>query len=180
VIERAPFDRMPARERARAVRLLAAAQIALLAPLLALERRMRQAGGPGIIPFEVAGTPQRARRIMERWGDDGRSAARLSLLLDYPFLVTYATIQAIACESAARALERRGHRGMAAAGPPLAWGQLAAGGFDAVENTALLVTLTGRDDRPPRVARAAATAKFALIAAGWTYVGLAQALVRRG
>ncbi len=50
-----------------------------------------------------------------------------------------------------------------------------AGGFDAVENTALLAILAGRDGPLPAVARACATAKFSLLTAGWSYLLLALA-----
>jgi hypothetical protein len=52
----------------------------------------------------------------------------------------------------------------------LAWGQLLAAGFDYVENTALLLILSGRDGRLPALARRAALAKFALLFAGWSYM----------
>lgn len=89
---------------------------ALLIPLLALERAMKRTGGPGIIAFELAGTPERSRKIMDTWGPEGQSAARLSLLLDYPLLITYCGIQVAGCAAASDALplagcERTRHRG---------------------------------------------------------------------
>jgi len=157
-----------------------AGQILLLVPLLALERRMKRAGGPGIIPFELAGTPERSRRIMDRWGSDGRSAARLSLVLDYPYLVTYSGLQLGASRAASNALRRRGATRLAEAGRVIGAAQLAAGAFDAAENTALLGVLAGRDGRLPALARACARAKFALLGLGWGYgaLGLASRLAR--
>jgi hypothetical protein len=155
--------------------------VLLLAPLVVLDRRMMHTGGAGIIAFELAGTPERSRRIMDRWGPEGRSAARMSLLLDYPYLVTYAGLQLAACGAASDALRSRGADILADAGRFIAPAQLAAGAFDAAENTALLGVLAGRSDRLPAVARAAARAKFALLALGWLYgaLGLASRLVRR-
>ena len=43
-----------------------------------LERRMRATGGPGIIPFELAGSAFRAEQIMAQWGRAGERAARVS------------------------------------------------------------------------------------------------------
>lgn len=131
---------------------------------------MRATGGPGIIPFELAGTPERARRIIDLWGSDGRRAARRSLLLDYAFPPTYASLQALGCTAVGDRYRARGRRVLAAGGGPLAWGQLAAAGFDYVENTALLLILVGRDGRAPALARRAALAKFALLFAGWSYM----------
>ena len=168
-------------ERGPLLWILGAGQILLLAPLVALERRMKRTGGPGIIPFELAGTPERSRWIMERWGPEGRSAARTSLLLDYPFLVTYSGFQLAACGAASDALRRRGANALAEAGRVIGPAQIAAGAFDAVENTALLGVLSGRTERLPAVARAAARAKFALLRIGWLYaaMGLASRVLRR-
>ena len=74
--------------------------------MLVLERRMRSTGGPGIFGFELAGSPERAQQILEAWGPDGKSAARVSLLLDYPYLVSYAGLQAAGCGMAAEAFRR--------------------------------------------------------------------------
>jgi hypothetical protein len=158
-----------------------AGQVLLLVPLLALERRMRRAGGPGIIPFELAGTPERSRRIMERWGADGQSAARMSLVLDYPYLVTYSALQVAASRAASGALRRRGATALADVGRLIGASQVAAGAFDAAENTALLGVLAGRNGRLPALARACARAKFALLGVGWGYgaLGLASRLAAR-
>ncbi len=161
---------MPARRRA--TRIFAIGEISLLVPLLTLERRLRRTGGPGIIPFELAGTPERALQIMDRWGADGRSAARLSLLLDYPFLVSYSGLQRAGCRAASDALRRSGATALADVGPAVGVMQLAAGACDAFENTALLGVLARRDDRLPALARHFAAAKFALLTAGWTYLAL--------
>lgn len=39
--------------------------------------------GPTILDFEFAGSQTRAAQIVSEWGAKGRSAAHLSLLLDY-------------------------------------------------------------------------------------------------
>jgi hypothetical protein len=141
-----------------------------LGPLIALERRMKRTGGPGIIPFELAGTPVKANRILEAWGDEGRAAARKSLILDYPFPATYALQHAIACTAASDRFGERDRPVLAGAGGPLAWAQLAAAIFDYIENTALLLNLSGHSKRLPALARRAALVKFALLSAGWGYL----------
>jgi hypothetical protein len=146
------------------------AMVAQLRVFVTFERQMKRTGGPGIIPFELAGTTERAREILDSWGRQGRSAARNSLLLDYLFPPTYATLQALICDAIAAGLTKRGRRSLAAAGPMIGWSQLAAAGFDYAENSALLLVLAGRDRRAPRVARRAALAKFALITLGEGYI----------
>ncbi len=141
-------------------------------PLLVYERRMRRTGGPGIIAFELAGTPRRARRITRRWGRDGRAAARASLLVDFPYLVTYTVLQNAACWAAGRALQRAEHLRLGNLAGPIAGAQVGAGAFDAIENAALLGVLSGGRPELSYVARSCAQAKFALLIAGWTYGGL--------
>jgi hypothetical protein len=172
---------LAASDRRRVFRVFGAGQLVLLVPLLALERRMRRTGGPGIIPFELAGSPERSRRILDRWGSDGQAAARLSLVLDYPYLVTYSGLQLAGCGAASDALRRRGARTLAAAGRVIGPAQLAAGAFDAAENTTLLAILAGRNGRLPALARGFASAKFALLAVGWLYLalGLGARLISR-
>jgi hypothetical protein len=144
-------------------------QVALLTVLLPQERRMRRTGGPGIIGFELAGNPERSQRIMARWGEEGRAAARASLLLDFPYLVTYAVLQSAACNSAGDALRRGGWPPLARWAPLIARAQFAAAAFDATENLSLLGVLGNRSPRLPALARACAQAKFALLLVGWSY-----------
>jgi hypothetical protein len=146
------------------------ATVLQLQVFLIFEREMKRSGGPGIIPFELAGSTERAREIVYTWGATGRAAARKSLLLDYLFPPTYAALQALACDATAEGLARRGPRFPAVAGLPIGRAQLAAAFFDYVENTALLLALAGRDRRAPRVARRAAQVKFALISVGQAYI----------
>lgn len=165
-----PFRRVPTRQRRHAIRGLVLAVLVQLRVFAALERRMRDTGGPGIIPFELAGTPERTSRIIDTWGPEGGSAAKRSLLLDYAFPPTYASLQALGCTATADRCAESGRPALAAWGGSLAWSQLAAAGFDYIENTALLLILSGRDGRLPALARRAALAKFALLFAGWGYL----------
>jgi hypothetical protein len=153
--------------------LLLVGETVQLRAFLQLERQMKHTGGPGIIRFELAGSPGRAREIVETWGAQGTSAARRSLLLDYLFPPTYAALQALACSRAAEGFAVRGRGSLASAGGPIAWAQPAAAGFDFVENTALLGVLAGRYERLPQLARHAALVKFALSCLGLGYILLA-------
>lgn len=153
--------------------LLLAGEVLQLRAFLQLEAQMKRTGGPGIIAFELAGSPGRAREIVETWGAQGTDAARRSLWLDYLFPPTYAAVQALACSSAIDGFAARGRRSLASAGGPIAWAQPVAAGFDFVENTALLGVLAGRYERLPRLARRAALVKFALSSLGLGYILLA-------
>lgn len=144
---------------------LAAATVAFVVyttVMLMLERRMRATGGPGIIPFELAGSADRAEDIMARWGSDGQRAARLSTWLDFGYMATYGTLMALLVD---RARRRRGHP----ATLPAIVAVAVAG--DAVEGVSMLKVL----DRTSvavhaRRAQIAALIKFAVLAATLGYV----------
>ncbi|WP_156623253.1 hypothetical protein [Mycobacterium sp. 1164966.3] len=143
------------------------------AVMLVPEHRMRQTGGPGIIPFELAGNASRAEDIMARWGSEGQRAARMSLWLDFGYMASYGALTALLVD---RARLRRGHP---AALPALAIPAVAG---DAVEGVALLKVLRRtRVAANARRARIAAYIKFAVLAGALGYVTSASLLpARRG
>lgn len=129
--------------------------------MLMLERRMRRTGGPGIIPFELAGSASRAEHIMTRWGSEGQRAARLSLWLDFGYMATYGVLTALLVD---RARRRRGHPTFLPAAVIVA----VAG--DAVEGVSLLKVLRRtRIGVHARRARIAALIKFAVLAGALGY-----------
>jgi hypothetical protein len=144
----------------------ALAFFAYSAMMFVLERRMRRTGGPGIIPFELAGNASRAEAIMARWGSDGRRAAQISTWLDFGYMTTYGILTAQLVD---RARRRLGHP----AAVPAVVGVAVAG--DAIEGVSLLKVLNGtRIAENSRRARTAALIKFAVLvlslgyaAAGW-------------
>ncbi|MFZ0717266.1 hypothetical protein [Mycobacterium sp.] len=137
-----------------------------------LERRMRATGGPGIIPFELAGSGFRAEQIMAQWGRDGERAARISTWLDFGYMTTYGTLTALLIE---RARRRRGHpRSLTAVA-------MVAVAGDAVEGVSLLKVLDRNNvDRYARFARAAALVKFAALTGALGYVVAEAASPLRG
>ena len=137
-----------------------------------LERRMRATGGPGIIPFELAGSAFRAEQIMAQWGRDGERAARTSTWLDFGYMTTYGTLAALLIE---RARRRRGHpRSLTSVA-------MVAVAGDAVEGVSLLMVLDRKNvDSYARLARAAALVKFAALAGALGYVVAEAASPSRG
>jgi hypothetical protein len=129
--------------------------------MLGLERQMRGCGGPGIIPFELAGNGERAQRIMNAWGDRGRRAARRSLQLDFGYMATYGVLTALLVDGARR---RLGHPAA------VCLGVIPAVAGDAVEGVALLNVLAGNDiEGNARRARGAAIAKFGVLIGALLY-----------
>lgn len=129
--------------------------------MLALERQMRRAGGPGIIAFELAGNATRAQRIMNAWGDDGRRAARRSLQLDFGYMTTYGVLTALLLDYARR---RFGHPAA------VCLGVIPAVTGDALEGVALLNVLAGNNiEHNARRARSAAIVKFIALVGALLY-----------
>jgi hypothetical protein len=129
---------------------------------------MRAAGGTGIIPFELAG-PERSARTLQRWGPEGRRAARASLILDFPYLVAYTTLGVRLTRRARDVLGARSKR-LGWLGRAVAGIQIAAGACDAIENAALLgVVARDGDPKLASLARTSARAKFAGLLVGSVY-----------
>jgi len=139
---------------------------AYTAVMVQLERRMRRSGGPGILPFELVGNATAADQIMSRWGPEGRRAARISLWLDFGYMLTYGALTALLLEQVRRL---RGHPSVV---PAVIIPAVAA---DAVEGVSLLKVLN-RSDVTVNAGRArkAAMVKFAILgcALGYCVVGL--------
>jgi hypothetical protein len=132
---------------------------------------MRDAGGPGIVGFELAGTERRAHEILADWGGKGHDAARLSLWIDYLYLLAYGAFFAVAVRATRDLARERGWRALGRPGDWIAAVPLAAAGFDALEDAGLLLAL-GRHGgaAAPAFAAACAYAKFVLSTAAVLYV----------
>lgn len=128
--------------------------------LVALDGPLWDAGGPGIVGFELAGSEERADDIRTEWGEEGRDSARLSLWIDFLYLAGYGAFWALA---AAAIRDRTSGRLARALRLAIVTAPLAAA-CDVVENVALLLVLGGHGGAiGPPVAAAFAVAKFALI-----------------
>ena len=137
-----------------------------------LESRMRATGGPGIIPFELAGSAFRAEQIMAQWGRDGERAARVSMWLDFGYMTTYGALAALLID---RARRRRGHPRV------LTSAAIVAVAGDAIEGVSLIKVLDRKHvDTHARRARAAALVKFAALAGALGYVLAEAATPSRG
>jgi len=175
---RGPFAGASPLARRRLLWIAGLTALALWIFLAIQDMEISETPGPGIIPFEVAGTSEHAREILDDWGQEGRDAARVSLIADYPYIVAYSIFLALACTIAAERLGRRGLERLSRIGPALGWAQFVAGAFDAIEDAALLRVLDGHTDVYPGIAFVAAVGKFALAGLGVAYVILGAVLGR--
>ena len=169
-----PYRWLTPPRRKRAFFLLLALTIVLMVWLRVLDRPLQTEAAPqGIVSFELAGTLARAQAVLGSWDADARVYAGLSLGIDYLFMVAYAGAIGLGCVLIGGRLVSRRRR-LGALGGLLAWGLIAAGLLDALENISLIQTLLGSTETfwPP-IARWSATGKFLLIGLGLLYVLIA-------
>lgn len=165
-----PWDELDRAVRLYAFAATAVPTMGLSVLMMRLDRPLR-ARGAGIVQLQLAGSADRARGILDRWGEDGRVAAAFQLGFDYLYLVVYALAVSLGCVVAAGWWGRVGGP-LPAAGPVLAWGAFAAGLLDAVENYALWRCLSRDEDEWwPGVARWCAVGQFALLLLALGYIG---------
>jgi hypothetical protein len=158
----------------------AAASLLLLLAMSPADNRMKDTGGPGIVPFEITGSQHRADEILAEWGDGGQDAARESLWIDFGFLLAYGTFLTLALAATRDLARKRDWRRLAAIGGFIvSFGALAAL-FDALENVCLLLTLDGAGAAFPLLATIFASCKFALLAAVIAYLLAGLAMRLRG
>lgn len=166
--------------RKRALIASAIASVAIFVVLVALDLRMMDAGGPGIVGFELAGTQHRALEILGEWGTKGTNAAKASLWIDYAYIVAYGTFLVLAAWATQDLAARRGWRRMAALGPAVIAFAAAGAAFDAIEDVGLLLAVNEHGgDLAPRLAQVCATLKFLLIGATIVYLLAGLTLRRR-
>lgn len=150
--------------------------------LLLIDQRLEATGGPSILGLEFAASATRAHQIMAEWGDHGRYLARLSLWIDFGFMLSYGTFFALAGFATRDFARERGHRALALAGMAAPYCAIAAAVFDAAENIVWLLVLGGHGgDFGPPFATTCASFKFLLIGIAIVYAlwGLAARFLRR-
>jgi len=151
--------------RRRALWLAGIAMLALFAVELAYDGQMQDAGGHGIIAFEVAFTHARAHEILTAWGTTGRHAARLSLWFDFLYLLAYGLFLFLAVRALGDALARRGFGRLARPAAAIAVLAIVTAAADTCEDVFLLLQLGGRaQSLGPPLAGSFATVKFACLA----------------
>ena len=125
----------------------------------------------GIVSLQLTGSLEAAQAILAAWGPAEQRWALLNMVIDYPYLLAYATTLGLGCVLIARQLP--GPRHFASLGVWLSWGVLGAALLDAVENGALLCLLLG-DLREAWVVLAfwCAVPKYALVLAALAYLGV--------
>lgn len=185
---RGPLDRLAPGRLRRVLEISGLLAAVLFAALIVIDTRITGTGGPGILALEVAGSAGRASVILGEWGPEGIDWARISLLVDFPFLVAYAVFFSAVCTRLAEPLRRRAEAqslpgGLAATlarfAPWVGWSFVLAAVLDLIENLALLRVIDYDLTPWALVAQLAAAPKLAILGAGLAFVVLAVALTAR-
>jgi hypothetical protein len=138
-----------------------------------LIERQLPAGTPGIIEFEFVRTSARAARFLSEWGPDGRDTVRLSLWVDYGFMVAYGSFVTLAGLATRDFARRQGLKRIARAGRVVPWFAAVAALFDAVENAFLLLVVGGHGgSMAPVLATTCSSIKWVLITVAVVYLAL--------
>jgi len=158
------------------------AMAAFYIALFVLDQRLKATGGPSVLGLEFAGSEQRAAEIMSEWGDHGRNLARLSLWIDFGFMLSYGTFFTLAALATRDYARERSLRTLATVGVVTPSFAAAAALFDAAENITWLLVLGGHGGSfAPPFATTCASLKFSLITLAIIYVlwGLVSRFRRR-
>jgi hypothetical protein len=157
--------------RRTALILLGIAAAALGIFLLAIDPATEAEGNPTIVDFEFAWSEEGASEILDDWGEEGQDAARLSLWVDFAYLLAYGAFFTLAAMATRDLAASRGWRRLAAAGSVAIPAAAATPVFDAIEDVWLLIALDRQgDDLAPLLAGIFASAKFVCFAIALAYV----------
>ena len=160
---RAPFA--PRFEGVAGRRLLWLAAVVMLAfgaaELPALARMSSH--GTGVLGFEFAGSTDRLRAILARWGSTGLAGAREHVLIDLGFILGYGVLLVGACARLSGRFQARGHMRAASIAALLAWGALIAAVVNVLQKLLLWLEVHGHIAQPlPALAAACGAVTFAL------------------
>lgn len=126
----------------------------------------------GMVSFQLAGSLDVSRTILNSWDQHARVLAALNLGIDYLYMVAYAFTIGLACVLLARRFVNHSTL-LSLTGVGLSWGMLAALLLDAAENYFLIGLLMGEQQTLwPVLARWCALPKFGLVLAALAYLAL--------
>jgi hypothetical protein len=121
---------------------------------------MRPFSPANIVQFELAKTVDSAQRIMDAWGEEGISKARVSIYLDFVFIFLYAWAIGLGAK-VSTAFSSNDKLMMAGAFfTRVIW---FAGSCDLIENLAMLFTLSSMNELTTSMAFYFAIVKFTIV-----------------
>jgi len=177
-----PFSWMSLSSRKNALFLLGFLTLFLTIVLHILDQPLQNVSAPnGIVSFELAKDFSQSQKILASWNPAARLYAALSLGIDYLYLAAYSFFLSLSCFSIAQKFSDGANR-FFRTGILIAWLQLTAAVFDALENYVLIRLLLGsQQELFSRLAYYFACVKFLLIISGILYIltGLIRLLISK-
>lgn len=122
---------------------------------------MRPFTPPNIVQFELAKTMVAAQQIISDWSEQGISKARLSIYLDFVFILLYAWAISLGCKVSTTF---SANQNLVTAGGFFSRVIWFAGSCDIIENTAMLFTLSEINELTVSMAFYFAIFKFSIVA----------------
>lgn len=168
--------------RRTALIVLGVVSLGLLIFLAAIDPVNLEDGNPNIIDLEFAGSEEKVAEYSAEWGEEGDDRARLSIWVDFIYLLAYGAFLTLAAAATRDRAAARGGRRLAALGVFAVPAGAIAAAFDAIEDVFLLVALEGEGgDLAPAFATICASIKFALaaVAIGYLLAGLVSRFGQR-
>lgn len=142
---------------------------------------MRPVTPPNIIEFEFARTPEKVVKIFIDWGGGGVEKAKMSILLDFVFLVLYSWAISLGCKVVAGFSQTAI---ISKIGLQLSWIIWIAGACDIIENVSLLLVMRNLNAILLEIAFWTAGIKFTIVIIVLLFIatafgmGLMQKLLR--
>jgi hypothetical protein len=121
---------------------------------------MRPFTPSNIVQFELAKTLPSAQQIMDEWGEEGISKARLSIFLDFVFIFLYAWAIALGCKVSTTF---SANKNLITAGTFFSLVIWFAASCDLIENLSMLFTLSDVNDLTVSMAFYFAIIKFTIV-----------------
>jgi len=166
-----PYQKLDGERRSRLLRgllistgLLFAGAAAAAGPLI------NDAAPLGLLSFELGGSVEAARKVLNSWHDGHRIRAGFALGFDFLFMLSLTNLLALGAVQAAYRAQSESPR-LTSIGSLLAWGQWFAGALWISQNLLLFTMLTGPVTSPrPEVVYWCGTIKFSLLGLGLAYI----------
>lgn len=134
---------------------------------------MRPFTPTNIVQFELAKTIESAQHIMDAWGNEGMSKARMSIYLDFVFLFLYAWAIALGCKVSTAF---SANPNLIKAGTLFSRMIWFASSCDLIENGAMLFTLSDVNELTVSMAFYFAVIKFSIVLLALLLIVLALAV----
>ena len=134
---------------------------------------MRPVTPTNIIEFEFARTPERAVKIFIDWGGSGVEKAKMSILLDFVFLVLYSWAISLGCKVAADFSQTAIISKIGLRLSRIIW---IAGACDIIENVSLLLVMRNLDAMLLELAFWTAGIKFSIVIVALLFIVTASGI----